>query len=353
MLAGSLVVLLAASLVIAANVVAPGVAFAAEKSKIAEMMARQAMSTYESGDFLRAAQLYLEAYRTDARAAFLWAAARAEHVGGSFDKAADHYRQALALSDMDPAVRAKAEAYLCEVQQARADAKLTEAEKSIRRGDLRLGTVLYHEAFALAPQRFEFLFKAAVAEQTAGDLAAAERDYAAYLQGAPADAGDRNQAHVRLESLRVASGPTGPAAPGLPLPLPAAVAPGAAVTVVPTDPGTNWLGRSALVGGAALLASGAGLWLSQGGERADLDAALARRDGSQVIGIGYDAYVQRRDDLNGNYRTAATLGGVGVAAAGVGAWLLVRTPAQAVHVAPNVQLAAAPGTAGLNLAWRF
>ena len=348
--------------VAAPTVTLPQLAWAADNAKFATTMAKQALAAYLSGDFSRAAQLYLEAYRSDPRAGYLCAAARAQHLGGAFDKALEHYRQALALADLDASLRAKTQAYMAEILLARADAKAVEAEKAARTGDLRLAAQLYHDAFTLAPLRFDWLFKAAVAEQMAGDLAAAARDYDAYLQGAPAAAEDRNQARVRLDGLRgpavkraivhanpqpkaVATSQPGPTVAPRPREKPAlTVEKPSLILAKQGENATRWLGWSLIGGGVGLLAGGAGLYFAQGSDRKALDDAMAQEDNGKIVGIGYDAYFRKREDLNAAYRNAAILGGVGAVAVGVGAWWLVRTP---VRVSPG------PGAAGVSLAWGF
>ena len=352
-------------LVLSLSALAPLPAHAADRVKIATTMAKQAMQAYENGDFLRAGQLYAEAYRSEPRPEYLYAAARAEQVGGAYNKAIEHFRQTLALKDLDAALRAKCEGYLKTAQQARSDAHALDAEKAGRTGDQRLAAQLYHEAWDDAQERVDLLFKAAVAEQTAGDVAAATADFDLYLQRAPENADDRKQARVRLDGLRgtkptpVALKAAQPAAPPVPPPALKPVVQPAAQPVVaqaaqppttvlaPAPREVRWAAWTTLGGGVALLAGSAGLYFAQGSERQSLDAALAQQSAGKITGIGYDAYVKRRDDLNASYRNAAILGGVGVAAVGVGTWLLLREPAPAVVLGPG------PGTAGLSLAGRF
>jgi len=372
---------------------APAFASAADKSKIATTMAKQAIKAYDNGDFLRAAQLYVEAYRSSSQPEYLYAAARAEQVGGAYDKAIEHFGQTLALKDLDAALRTKCEGYLNTAKLARSDAQAMDAEKAARTGDLRLAAQLYHEAWDGTPERVQLLYKAAVAEQTAGEVAAAITDYELYLQRAPEGADERKQARLRLDGLRApkpAPIEAKPAAvPVKPLPVepkppeagpavappeakpvvtpppeakpvvvtpqkpvaapakPKLITPPPPTVVTPAPRPVNWPGWAVVGGGVALLAGSAGLYLAQGDERASLDAALAKESGGKITGIDYDVYVKRRDDLNASYRNAAILGGVGVAAAGVGAWLLLHEPTQAVLLGPG------PGTAGLSLAGRF
>lgn len=352
-------------------------AVAADRAKMATTMAKQAMQAYENGDFLRAGQLYAEAYRSEPRPEYLYAAARAEQVGGAYDKAIEHFAQTLALKDLDAALRGKCEGYLKTARQTRSDAQAVDAEKAARTGDLKLAAQLYHEAWEGAPERVALLFKAAVAEQTAGDVAAAMADFDLYLQRAPDDADERKQARVRLDGLRAPKPPPPPlkapepevVAPPAPAPEPKPAPPPEPKPVAKAPPPTTvaepkptalppsvvkpatseirWAGWATVGGGVALLAGSAGLYFAQGSDRQTLDAALAQQSGGKITGIDYAAYDAKRTALNASYRNAAILGGVGVAAVGVGTWLLLREPGRAVVLTPT------PGLDGLSLAGRF
>lgn len=342
-------------------------AMAADSAKFATTIARQAMAAYQAGDFPRAGQLYLQAYKADPKAEYLYAAARAEQLAGVFVPAVEHYRKARDLPDLDPALRAKCIAYVAEILAAQAESKAAEAEKAMRQGELRLAAQLFHDAFALAPGRWDWLFKAAMAEQAAGDLEAAERDYAAYVQHAPDQAEDRKQAQVRLETLRrpaplpvaetkkppqPATGPEPTAPPAEVTPVTAPTAAAGAVPAVVRAPQAEpaierWLAWSAVGGGLALVAGGLALYAAQGEERATLDSAMAHQKDGKITGIGYDAYSAQRDSLNSAYRNAALLSGAGVVAGGLGVWLLLREPVKTVQVGPG------PGGPGLSLAWGF
>ncbi len=291
-------------------------------------MAQKAITAYEHGDYARAAQLYLEAARTEGgRPDFVYAAARAEQMAALLDRAQEHYAQALADARLPAALREKAELYLREVRALRAEAKVAEADRALESGDARLAAQLYHDAHEAVPDRHAWLFKAAVAEQAAGDLVAAQRDYAAYLERAPEGSEDRKQAYIRLEALRK---------PAVPSPVPATV-----VATSPEETG-RWPGWTAIAAGVGLAGGGVGLYLAQADERKALDAQLAQTQGDKISGIDYQTYDQRRTRLNASYRNAALLGGVGLASVGVGIWWLGRSPAH-VSVGPG----------GASIAWRF
>lgn len=300
---------------------------AAGKPKLAAAMAQKAITAYERGDYARAAQLYVEAARAEGgRPDYVYAAARAEQLAAQLDRAQEHYAQALADARLPAALRDKAATYLGEVRALRAEAKVAEADKALDGGDARLAAQLYHDAHEAVPDRHAWLFKAAVAEQAAGDLTAAERDYAAYLERAPEGSEDRKQASIRLDALRK---------PPVPIPV-------AAVTAASPEEPSRWPAWTAIAAGVGLVGGGIGLYLAQGDERKALDAQLAQTQGDKVSGVDYQTYDQQRTSLNASYRNAALLGGVGLASVGVGVWWLGRSPAR---------VSVGPGNA--SIAWRF
>lgn len=183
----------------------------------ATAMAVQAAKAYETGDFSRASALYMDAFRTDdTKTQYLFAAARAEHVGGQLDQALQHYEQFLKAGDVDPTLARKAEGYARDVRTAKAAAKAQDAEKAARTGDAVLAAKLYDQAWQIAPHHPEYGFRAAVAREDARTLAEAEQSFVAYLNAAPADAPDRVEAEARLEAVRKKLHP----AAVLPTPLP-------------------------------------------------------------------------------------------------------------------------------------
>jgi len=304
-------------------------ASAAGKPKLAATMAQQAITAYEHGDYARASQLYLEAARAEVgRPDYVYAAARAEQLAAQLDRADDLYTQALADPRLPDTLRDKAETYRREVRILRAEAKIVEADKAFKGGESQLAAQLYHDAYVAAPDRHAWLFKAALAEQAAGNVTAAREDYATYLERAPSEAEDRKQAQIRLEALRK------PAPPGAHL----AVQAGADAQEQPS----RWPGWVAVAAGAGLAGAGVWLYLAQGDERESLDAQLAQRQGGKVSGVDYQTYDQQRTSLNASYRNAAILGGVGLASVGVGIWWLARAPAR-VSVGPG----------SVSVAWGF
>ena len=109
------------TIVVVICTVAPPVlpAHAADKSTMAVTLARQASKSFETGDFSRASELYLAAWRTDPNPDFLFGAARSAHLGNITDKATELYRQFLATEGADGDRKRRAQEYLNELDRAK------------------------------------------------------------------------------------------------------------------------------------------------------------------------------------------------------------------------------------------
>ena len=326
-----------ALMVIALAVAAP--AFGIDKAKAALTMAGQAAKAYERGDYARAAELYLQAYDTDHNPAYIYGVARAEHVGGQFDKALQHYDQFAASEGADAERAAKARAYAAAIRAGKAEAKVQEADNAARTGETKLAAQLYLDAWRQAPERVELLFKAAVAEQMAGDLASAEKHFQAYLLKAPAGSGDSNTAKARLEAIQRQLHPGTPAGPGS-----ATLKPAAVVAAAPTETHGHGAAYALLAGGGAALVGGAVLYALTRSDINEFDKTNQKDASGKVTGTYYDDAAAKAGSINTRVGMAAAFGGVGLLAAGAGVWLLVRAPDQVTLV---------PGTSGAVLAWRF
>ena len=103
-------------------------------AKTAVTMMQQAAKAYEAGDFVKAAEWYGKAWRLDPLPAYLWALARAEHLGAMFETATEHYREFIALPGADPAKLAKAQQYLLEAQTELIKVQTRAAETAVQTG---------------------------------------------------------------------------------------------------------------------------------------------------------------------------------------------------------------------------
>ena len=220
-----------------------------------------------------------------------------------------------------------------------------EAAAEYAAGRFRKSAELFHTCFGLDATQFGCLFNAARSEQRDFQLDSAEATFRRFLDVAPQDHEGRRRATVHLDEIRDTRAR-----------LQAEKAAAAAVTiaVAPTEtvekPG-SWLrpaGWGAAGAGVVLAAVGVAVLVRASGEQADLDAKVADRQNGKVSGIDYAAYAEQQADLNGRYYLGDALLGVGVACAGVGAWLLATTPAL-----PAVTLAPQAGGVRASVAWRF
>ena len=303
-------------------------AWALDQQKAAGNIARQASAAFEQGDHARAAQLYLQAFATDpATADYLYGAARAEHIGGKLGVAEQHYVAFLAKVTSGPRAD-NARKYLSELRSGQAEQKIADAEKAERQGSFALAAQLYRLARTLVPTRWECLFREALAREQNGDKSEAAALLEQYLRDAPKDARDRDEASVRLAALKpktaqladkvpVMTHKTEPGkvmAPDLQVGQPAPLSDRSTQQII------AW--TVAFVG-VATGATGIEQAIDAAGKRSDLDAKLALHSG-KVTDISYSEAVTRDKAIQSQRTTAAILGGVGVAVAGTGGWLLWR-----------------------------
>jgi hypothetical protein len=247
------------------------------------------------------------------------------------------------------------------------------AELDARRPDQ--ATELYRKAYEADPSEPGYLYSVARAEQAAGRLDDAERDFLAFLKVAAAAHALTSKAKDSLIEVRgqlaeqlkkrLAVGPAGEptptaaSAPALPAPTPppAAGVIGRDAPAPPADTSTwrrpaGWATLAlGIVGGGA----GAG-WLAQlSGDVATFNASqppagteFVKKTGCQDASACAAAAARERDELDGNITTAYVVTGAGAAIAAAGAVLLWTAPAAATPaVTWNGRDAA------LTVAWRF
>ena len=348
----------------ALTTVAP-TAQAADKARMAVTLAQQASKSFETGDFSRASEFYLAAWRTDPKPDFLFGAARSAHLGALNDKAVELYQQFLATEGADPERQKRAKEYLSELERAKVQSRVAEADRTLR-DDPKVAAGLYLDAFKLGPTRFDLLFKAAVAEQAAHDAPAAERLLRQYLAAAPADAPDRNQAQARLDSLtRKAAEDAAPKPEPKPEPkvetLPPANSGGIAMPLREPGVGANlnvtkpaelgkprWPGWALVGGGTALAIAGLAIYAATTPDISTFNKAKQETDAAgKITGLSFQEMQTLQSSINSRVGAGWALAGVGVAAAGVGTWWLLTTPPKSVTVVPG------PGLTGIGLAGRF
>jgi tetratricopeptide (TPR) repeat protein len=321
----------------------------ADRGKAAQTMAATAMKAYQDGNYERASELFLNAWRTDpANSGLLYNAARAAHLHGKLDRAEEHYREFMKQEKREPALEGKAKGYLDELRLKRAEAKADEAATAQKANDPVTAAQLYRLAADVAPERVEYAFRAAKAEFQAGRAQEARKLADEYLKKAPADAPDRPEAQALVARIDqpvvvkpAAVSPAPAAAPGSPT-----------VSAAPGAPSRTpaWI---ALCSGAALAGAGVGLYFMAAGADADLEAKLAQKDKDTglVSGIGYDEAVAERDRI-GTLKTASVAAiGVGAAALGGGGWLFATSGPKTAMVVPHPVIA--PNQVGVLLAVQF
>ena len=328
-------------LFIALQLLAVGPALGLDKAKVAEANARRATAALEQGDHEQAARLFHEAFKLDpSRSEYLYGAARETLSAGDATTAEELFQKFLALPGVDVARAARAKEYVGEL---RATAKSKEADAARARGDGALAASLYREAATLDPSKPAYLLRGARAAQDAGLKTLAVENLNAFLAKAPANDADRPEAQTRLKALtapppveQVAAPPAKSPQPVAAMVAPPASKPSTLVVVAPAqkERPTPW-GKWGTVGtGGVIALVGGGVWLSTLGDRSSLVNDVAKTTDGKVSGLTYDQAMARNDSIVNRNIAAAVLGGMGVATAGVGLWL-VLTDHEKVAVLPT------------------
>ncbi len=316
-------------------------AWAIDSARTAVTLVQQAAKSYESGDFVKAADLYQKAFRLDPSPAYLWALARSEHLAGLNEGAIEHYHQFIANPGAETARVPKAQAYLADVEQEVNKTRLREADAASRSGNPALAAELYLQAYKTAPTRLDWLFKAAVAEQMAEAWEPALQHLDSYLALAPPNADERMQAQTRELWLRQKLGlkplvRAEQAAPGVLQP--AAVANPAMPVLAKTaelHPPPAWPGWTTLGIGAVALAGGVVLLIGAEADAAQLTREQNHDAGQLITGLSRETALNRASAINTRAAVGWTATGVGLAASGFGVWWLTQHPAQAAVVLPT------------------
>jgi tetratricopeptide (TPR) repeat protein len=283
---------------------------AAEAASGALQLARH---HYEKGDYARAAGLFHEAFGIDPVPAYLFNAARAEQRGFLLDEAERDFGRFLGLPGAESAAKARAETHLKEVRETRAQLAATREQD-----------------------------KKALEARLRAELAARTKAEKALEQGGT---GVEGAAGPGAQALEV--GPVPRRQPVDPTPSPTPT-PGLKAPATVRAEAPAWRGVAAWSGlgtGAACLLGAGGLWLWASGDQSALDEKNAEVDGEGYItGISYGAAKSEQESINSRLLGAEVLGGVGLLAAGLGAWLLLSEPERA-----SLRL----GPRSVGVAWAF
>ena len=303
----------------------PAIALAAGPSKVVTALINAAQKEFDAGNFERAGQLFAEIYKQDSsQIAALYNAARGFHLGRKFVKAEELYRQLLALPAIEAPLKAKVEGQLVDIQNQRADVKVEEAVKAEEGGNFALAAQLWTDAVRLGGRKLPWVLRLARAKQLAGQKDAALKDYDAYLAETPED--DKGRVDAARWRAEIA-----PATyDDVPVPKDAPVAKASLV-----EPPSRFPAYATLGGGVVLAAAGLGLYAATQGDMHAYDAKMAESAGGKVTGWSLQEANAERDRLNGRIYASWGLAGAGAVVAGVGAWLLVRSPETTVALTPQ------------------
>lgn len=311
-------VLCAALAALALN--APSAAFAAPvaaaKQKAADEHALGQQAALRK-DFRQAFDHALGAWQIDSDTpAYLFDAALWAADAGLFDKSEALFKQWLSLGNRDVSKDAKAREMLGAFDRHRAAELARQAAQASRAGDHVEARRLYLAAAQRDPADPEHLFGAAVEAEAVGDHVARRQLLTDYLKAAAPDAPNRAEAERMLGSKD-----TGPVAKPKD-------------DAVPAEPagGVSRIGLGLAIGGGALALAGIGYGV--GWSMAEADYAEATRTGKD--GSVSDPLKATADS---RFTIGATLLGVGLAAGGVGGWLVWKS---AKAAGPQVSIFSTP-----------
>lgn len=214
-----------------------------------------------------------------------------------------------------------------------------------QRGDMALAAKMFHAAFRLSQSDWAYLYSAARAEQLAGDIDAARRDYRQFLKEAPADHALRARAKKYAEEVEIKYAEAQQAQQAEQLKLAAAArkrseANDSAKTL-------RVVGWVALGVGTVGLGAGAWSYAAASAERADLEKLATPPPQDLIRAISYAEAQSRADAIRGDLRLGSGLMAGGIAMLALGTWLVWPaqpgdSPAPAVAVGlsgqPSVQL---------------
>ena len=234
----------------------------------------------------------------------------------------------------------------------------TAATHMYKTGNFKQAAELYHTAFKIDPQP-AFLFNAARSEQRLMLLDVAEKHFKQVLQLKGLDERTRSRAKMHLQEIAavrkvVASAKASSAKPATPPAgkneaRPAPTKPVMPSTTLAAGQGT-WkapAGWASVGTGAVLTGVGAWLLISYMSDQTALDERQDKVNGDgKVLGISYDKYEEEQQALWTRRGLGIGATGVGLAAAGVGAWMLLTAP-------EDNPVAILPTARGALLVWRF
>lgn len=309
-------------------------AFAADKKSVAAKYAAEGAARTDRAQFKEAAAAYLKAWKADPQAEYLWLLAQAETSLEQKENALEHYRVYVATPGAEPRKIALAREYIDLIEPSSLRARIRAADNAAAAGNQAEASKLYWVAYELARQRWDaLLFKVAVAEQESQQIQAAIGHFEEYLKHSTPLAPERPEAITRLENLRKQVRGE-------------AVVPTQQVLMDAAYEESRTLGKTLLYVGGALVLVGAGSYWWTYNDQSRLEGLLQPGANGKITAISRQEARSQVTDANTHVAVAATMGGLGLVAAGVGTYLLLRP-------APQVALSPGPGTAGLAVSWRF
>jgi tetratricopeptide (TPR) repeat protein len=239
------------------------------------------------------------------------------------------------------------------------------ARSALDKRNYDMAVTLYMQAYEVDPDTLGYLFSAGRACHKGGKIAAAEKHYAEFLAKSGKtksalvdkarqyllDVQSQQKAELKrklavaeakVEAIKTADKADKKAAAGGDAPTAptkeVANAPAAATTATTTQ-APNVLAWSIAGSGVVSGAIAVMLYLDVLDQRSELDALYQQVDAKgKITGISHEEANNKSQDIETTNTTAAILGGIGVAATGLGAYMLLSKPSSSVAIHPGLDL---------------
>ena len=287
-------------------------ALAADKSVVAARYATEGAKAYEGAKFHAAAELYLKAWKADAKPEYLWFLARSEMYSEQKDLALEHYKALVATPGVPAERLAQAREYIDLIEPSNLNTRIHVAETAAAAGLHKQAAQSYLTAYQMARDRWDvLLFKAAVEEQEAKQFQEATAHFEEYLKRASSTTPERPEAVARLDALRRQ-------ARGEP------VTPTAETISTAAREDRASAGKTLLSLGSAVALLGLGSYVWTRGQQNEVEGLLTPGGDGKIHSISLSEARDRVGSVNDHVITSIALGSAGLAAAGIGAWLLLR-----------------------------
>ena len=320
------ILLLAWAVVVVAQ---PMPARAADNAERARVLAASGQAASDAVKYLKAIELFGQAWRLDPQPDYLWRMALAETRADDKEHAMEHFRAFINLAGAERRNIDVAREYVSLLELDFERKRLAKAAAVAAAGDARTAAKLNLTVYQDVRNRWDvLLFHVAMAEFATEQWGPALAHFQEYLSRAPSTAPERGQAVDKVEALRRQARGESVTPTGL------AAAAKDAARAARDDAGWTLVRTGVAV---TLLGAGSYIWTRD--QQAGLGLQLRPDADGQIRGIARSDARASAALLNGHVAVSATLGAVGLVATGLGVqllWTVAQSPALPEQVTTDV-----------------